>query len=73
MKIQVHEEFRRAWNSYSEAIRRMKEEHWTDWLDEQSIWTANRLVSGPAMDRGRCRIPTLLVKEPITNQIVKEA
>ena len=63
----VHEEFRQAWNSYSEVIRRMKEEHWLESLDEQGIWTANRLVSGPAMDGGRCRIPTLLVKEPITN------
>ena len=25
---QVHEEFRQAWNAYSEAIRSTKENHW---------------------------------------------
>lgn len=66
---QIHEEYRQAWNRYSEAIRKTKEEHWLDWLeklDEEGIWTANRMVSGTAMDGGRGRIPTLQVRDPIT-------
>ena len=46
---------------------------WLETLDEEGIWVANRLTSGPATDGGRSRIPTLMVKDPITKQVVKEA
>ena len=42
-------------------------------LDKEGIWLANHMVSGEAMDRGRCRMPTLQVKNPITKQVIKEA
>ena len=41
-------------------------------LDEEGIWTVNQMVSGTAMDGGRCRMPTLQVKDPITKQVIKE-
>ena len=72
----IHEEFRKAQNEYSTAIWRTKEGHWTEWLetlDEEGIWTANKLVSGLATDGGRSRIPTLLVKDPVTKRTTKEA
>ena len=65
----LHEEFRRIQNKYSEAIRRTKEEHWEEWLetlDEEGMWTVNQMVSGTATDGGRCRMPTLQVKDPVT-------
>ena len=72
----IHEGFRKAWNEYSTVIQRTKEGHWTEWLetlDKEGIWTANKLVSGPATDGGRSRIPTLLVKDPVTKRTIKEA
>ena len=41
-------------------------------LDEGGIWAANHLTSGAGTDGGRNRIPTLLVKDPITKRIIKE-
>ena len=72
----IHEEFRQVRNLYSEAIRKAKDKHWVEWLenlDEGGIWMANCMMSGAAMDGGRSRIPTLLVKDPITKRIIKEA
>lgn len=75
-KDPIHKEFRQAWNKYSEAIWKTKEEHWVEWLemlDEEGMWSVNCMVSGVAMDRGRCRMLTLQVKDPITKQVIKEA
>ena len=73
---QIHEEYRQVWNTYSEAIRNTKENHWKEWLeklDEDRLWAANRLVSREVTDGGRNRIPTLTMKDPITKQVIKEA
>ena len=51
----IHEEFRKAQNNYSTMIQKTKDEHWMEWLenlDEEGVWTTNRMVSGPATDRG---------------------
>lgn len=43
-KDQIHEEYRQAQNTYSEAIRNTKENHWKEWLeklDEDGLWAAN--------------------------------
>ena len=72
----IHEEFRQAQNLYSEAIRKAKDKHcvgWLETLDEGGIWAVNHMTSGAATDGGRNRIPTLLVKDPITKRIIKEA
>ena len=42
-------------------------------MDDGSLWAANHMVSREATDRGRNRIPTLTVKDPITKQVIKEA
>jgi ribonuclease HI/exonuclease III len=72
----IHEEFRQARNIYSKAIRDAKSEHWLGWLetlDEEGVWAANRMATGPAADGGRGRIPTLQVKDPITKRVTQEA
>jgi ribonuclease HI len=72
----IHEKFRQARNVYSLAIRDAKAEHWLEWLetlDEEGVWTANRLATGPATDGSRGRIPTLHVKDPVTRQVIQEA
>ena len=71
----LYKEFRKIWNKYSEAIQKTKDEHWGEWsemLDKEGIWTANQMVSSPAIDGGRCRMPTLQVKDPVTKQVIKE-
>ena len=75
-KDPVHEEFRQAWNTYSKAIHDTKRDHWIEWLetmDEEGLWAANRMVSGDGTDGGRNRILTLMVKDPVTKRIIKEA
>ena len=65
----IHEDFRAVQNNYSKAIWKTKEGHWIDWLetlDKKDIWVANRMVSGAVADRGRSRILTLQVRDPIT-------
>ena len=72
----VHEEFRLARNEYSEAIHAAKTEHWIEWLetlDEEGVWTVNRMATGPASDGGRGRIPTLKVRDPVTKEVIREA
>jgi hypothetical protein len=57
-------------------IRMAKAEHWIEWLegiDEASVWQASRLITAPATDAGKAKIPTLQVKDPITKQVTKEA
>ena len=72
----IHNEFYRVRNDYSLQIRKAKAKHWTEWLEglcNQGVWTASRLVTGPAMDRGRSRIPTLQKKHPTTRAVIQEA
>jgi hypothetical protein len=72
----IHEAFRQARNNYSEVIRTTKAEHWTERLeslDGEEVWVANRLVTGPASDEGRSRVPTLQLKDPITKVVTREA
>lgn len=76
MEHPIHKQYRRQHNDYSEMIRTAKIEHWAAWLeglDESSIWTASRLVTGPDTDGGQTRVPTLQVKDPVTKQVVHEA
>ena len=72
----IHKIFRQARNDYSLAIRKAKANHWAEWLeslDNAGVWTANRLVTGPASDGGRSRVPTLQVKDPIMKAVTQEA
>ena len=57
-------------------IHNAKAEHWVEWLkglDQTSVWQASRLVTSPATDAGKARIPTLQVKDPTTKHVIREA
>ena len=57
-----HREYRLQCKTYADLIWSTKKEHWTEWLenaDKTSIWTINRLVSGPSTDGSWTRIPPL--------------
>ena len=71
----IHEVYWKVRNEYSKAIRDVKVEHWLEWLemlDEEGVWTVNQVVTSPATDGGRGRIPTLIVKDPITKRVIQE-
>jgi ribonuclease HI/exonuclease III len=58
----IHKEHNEASNTYAKAIKYNKQQFWRDWLeraDEPDLWTAQRMVSGPATDGGKARIPPL--------------
>ena len=72
----IHEEHRKARNAYSNQIQKAKAEHWADWLeglDNESVWTAGRLATGPATDGGRNKVPTLQKKHDRTGEVIREA
>lgn len=57
-----HEEYRQARNNYTTALRLAKKECWNNWLENevsqsQNPWKASKLVTKPAQDGGRSRIP----------------
>jgi hypothetical protein len=58
----IHKEHTEASNTYAKSIKYNKQQFWRDWLeraDEPDLWTAQRMVSGPASDGGKARIPPL--------------
>jgi exonuclease III len=60
----VHKEHAEARKEYAKAIKHNKQQHWRDWLekaDDPDMWTAQRMVSGPASDGGKAHIPPLKV------------
>ena len=72
----VHKEYRRARNRFSQRMRDTKTEHWAEWLEtinEEGIWAVNRLVTGPASDGGRSRMPTVQIRDPVTKAVIQEA
>ena len=57
-------------------ICKAKVEHWAEWLEDidgSSIWDGSKLLTLPATDAGKYRIPMLLVKDPETKNIIQEA
>jgi len=58
----VHAEHKVATKRYEKTLQYTKKQHWRDWLEkaeDPDIWTANKLISAPATDGGKARIPTL--------------
>ena len=63
----VHQEHRKMRNRVKEAIRRAKQEHWTNFLEElnqETIYTANKFITTPYGDGGRTSVPVLNFKTP---------
>ena len=57
-----HQEYQLHRNTYANLIWLTKKKHWIEWLEEankSTIWSANRLISGPSTDGGSTRIPAL--------------
>jgi ribonuclease HI/exonuclease III len=71
-----HETYRCARNDYAEHLQAAKTEHWAAWLSdisEAGVWDASRLVTGPASDGGKTRVPALQTKDQatgLTRQVV---
>ena len=62
----VHAEHKTAVRTYSNTLKSTKKQHWRDWLEraeDPDIWTVHRLITSPASDGGKSRIPGLKYKE----------
>lgn len=58
----VHEEHAEAVKTYDRTLERTKRQHWRDWLEraeDPDIWTVHKLISSPASDGAKTRIPRL--------------
>ena len=59
-----HDSYKRMCTAYGDAIKRAKEQHWKDSLEEiegKELWMAHKYVTSPVGDGGKARIPTLQV------------
>ncbi|PPR07816.1 hypothetical protein CVT24_002896 [Panaeolus cyanescens] len=71
---ELEESFRRARNTYTQAIKEEKKRHWEEWLeelDDKEVWLAGRMVGGSGSDGGRTRVPSLRIeggREAISNE-----
>ena len=66
----IHEEFRKAWNNYSTMIRKTKDEHWMEWLenlDEEGVWT-NEQDGVRTSHRQRTKQNTYITSQRSDNQ-----
>jgi len=58
----IHTEHKEAAKRYDKTLQYTKKQHWRDWLEkveDPDIWTTSKLVSVPATDGGKARIPPL--------------
>jgi hypothetical protein len=65
----IHEEYRVACNKFSESIKRTKEEHWKEWLEDLTItstWNFHKYASSDPGDQVHMRIKTL--QDPAVNE-----
>lgn len=58
----VHKEHEGAVKTYDCTLEKTKQQHWRDWLEraeDPDIWTVHKLISAPALDGAKARIPAL--------------
>ncbi|KIJ43134.1 hypothetical protein M422DRAFT_89068, partial [Sphaerobolus stellatus SS14] len=66
LQQQFLEHRNRARNEYNAAVKKAKQGHWKDWLEnisERDVWTAGKFAKNPLTDGGRTLIPTLHRKD----------
>jgi ribonuclease HI/exonuclease III len=70
----IHKEHSEVNKEYAKAIKYTKQQHWRDWLEkaeDPDMWTAQRMVSGPASDGGKAHIPPFKITVEGTETSVK--
>ena len=58
----IHKEHAEAVRTFDRIIDHTKQQHWRDWLEcaeDPDIWTVHKLISAPASDGAKARIPVL--------------
>jgi hypothetical protein len=71
-----HARYKTARNSFAADLRKAKTRHWAKWLadlDEDSVWTVNKLAMGLLSDGGVARVPTLQARDPILKLVTSTA
>ena len=69
--------FHDARAAYGKAIAAQKTQHWFEWTTSMTststdIWTAARFVGGGSTDGCKTRVPTLVLKDPVSGQTVRK-
>ena len=67
LEHKVHTQVHDKENTLSKEIKKMKEAHWKDWLNnmvDTDIWIAHKYMSNPGGDSGKTCIPTLQRTDP---------
>ena len=62
----IHKEHAEATRTYDRTLEQTKRQHWRDWLEraeDPDIWMVHKLISAPASDGAKARIPALKGKE----------
>ena len=62
----IYAEHKAAVSAYSNTLKSTKKQHWCNWLEkveDPDIWTVHHLITSPASDGGKLRIPGLKYKE----------
>jgi ribonuclease HI len=70
------ERYRTRRNDFAAALRKAKESHWVQWMndmDGNTIWGAHRLTKAEPSDGGAARVPVLQVREAGTRRVQTEA
>ena len=63
---EIHTQHKEAVKRYEKTLKHMKQQHWREWLEraeDPDIWTVHQIISSPASDGGKARIPILKHKE----------
>ena len=58
----IHKKHTETIQAYDRTLEQTKRHHWRDWLEraeDPDIWTVHKLISGPATDGAKARIPAL--------------
>ena len=58
----VHNEHSEAAKKYVRTLKTTKQQHWQSWIErakDPDMWAVHRLISAPASDGGKARIPAL--------------
>jgi len=69
----VHARRKEAAKQYARMLKRTKDQHWRSWLEraeDLDIYAVQRLISAPASDGGKVRIPALKYREGESDKTV---
>ena len=68
----IHAKHKEAAKKYVKTLKTTKQQHWRSWLErakDPDIWAMHRLISSPASDGGKARIPALKYRAGVAEKM----